>query len=1368
MGKKLNMACRLLLAAAVLLLAAGFIRVPEAARAEQYTREAVLKDSANYPGVYYAKAVKDDSGATLGIPSIAKQNLEDHPTTETPAIVMGAAVPHEERVGFTEFRKLSGGSLYPPYSYFRYSIIEEANPNGASGTHRKMSGFDGSYVIIRVDVSELVQGAEEGSFLHVKQAGNKALMASLLHEPMSAETGRATFSDALGNKVGVYSLANGAASLKDREGGDADTPYIDLVVFSSGTHVAGADTGSTDPNVIGADFTLSMYVDKTGDYNPDLVYDPNAASPTDPNAPTMEQQMLAKYFDDKAEGATSYKVKGSDLELETRTILSGTRQFWSLRKSLAYQSYNRVPISLICEVPVLEGLTVEGSAGSDRYVIFDVNSFDIQIANHQTTGSAALTVKNATLEITDGFETTGAELAVGNNATMAIKKGGTLIVAEKCQLEVEYDAASVAPDSTTAAPDLSVGVLTIEDGGTIINRGVITVEGTEGKPIDPAAPSQRDIKDAEFHIQQGGTLINEGCLLSYGALYNSGTIENYGQYSKTITSQDPDKGTFTYHRGIQISWKDDVTQDSVVMGHLYNGGDAAGATDTGARIVNQGDIVLVPGYMENWGTVENGEGANIFLCAVKEAVIPIVATVDKPLITEKRIAFKQPISSFWMNHQEGTLINEGGIAAADVKIVNNGRTGDLTALTEGDLFESIELDNFGQITNGGSVTLDSLMNFGAMTNEGSGTVDNKVVLAANTEQAGTLTDRADPKLDNVYNGALTADGDTNLWAHAVCGSFTVSPSVQYNSGEETVDWTVLAETAVPAEGVRYLVELYEATGLKFAAEYTISANEENTLTSPQLPRINQNVVYSFYISDGTQSLSQNATVKVTSSTVTPPAPIPDLVYDGTEQVLTTTGCMEGTMLYRLGEDGEWSETVPAAKDAGSYDVYYKLQEEPEDGTGSAFVTAVIAKRSAAVSADDTAGMVGAPQKELTWTVSGLVEGETIDGNDVSVTTEADLTAVGEYPITVALSGDYPNYEFTLRDGVYTVTETEFNVIAKDKYGVFSDDAAYKGFNIELTAPEGAKVFYSTSVELTPENHETQGQNPLVNLPAGAGVHTVYFYVTDGTNTVRGSKQVIIEKAKQTAPDKLEVQSETWLNSGDGIISGLTPRAMEYRNVNNDGTYTLIYEEQIYVAPGTYLVRKAADDNHYPSPDAVVTVEPGEPISVTFDSNGGSAVDGVTGLACGDLVASPSEDPVLPGAQFLGWYRNGVPYDFSAPVTLSMTITAGWAPEAPWAVELPDEAKIVEESAFEGDVSIESVSIPYGCTAIEAAAFKGCTALTQIQIPASVTALDETAFDGCGSVYVFGLNGTAEDRNTPSAAQLFCEAHDGFTFVADVQ
>ena len=58
-----------------------------------------------------------------------------------------------------------------------------------------------------------------------------------------------------------------------------------------------------------------------------------------------------------------------------------------------------------------------------------------------------------------------------------------------------------------------------------------------------------------------------------------------------IESNDPDKGKFTYHKGIQLSWKDDVTQNNVQPGVLYNGKDRDGNVVSEAQLINNGDIV---------------------------------------------------------------------------------------------------------------------------------------------------------------------------------------------------------------------------------------------------------------------------------------------------------------------------------------------------------------------------------------------------------------------------------------------------------------------------------------------------------------------------------------------------------------------------------------------------------------------------------------------------------------------------------------------------------------------------------------------------------------------------------------------------------
>ena len=166
----------------------------------QYTLNAQLADDA-LPGVYVTKARAGDSleTATIGIPSVAKQTLADHPTTESPAISMGAAVNYETKTGPTEFTPIPGAELVAPYSYFRWGVIEETiqDADGNQSVHRKLSGFDGTYYIIRVDLTDLLKDVKnpENKYLHVKQTDNKALMVALGIEGT-------TFADQLGNKTG--------------------------------------------------------------------------------------------------------------------------------------------------------------------------------------------------------------------------------------------------------------------------------------------------------------------------------------------------------------------------------------------------------------------------------------------------------------------------------------------------------------------------------------------------------------------------------------------------------------------------------------------------------------------------------------------------------------------------------------------------------------------------------------------------------------------------------------------------------------------------------------------------------------------------------------------------------------------------------------------------------------------------------------------------------------------------------------------------------------------------------------------------------------------------------------------------------------
>lgn len=708
------------------------------------------EESGNYPGVYTTKLTPNTATAeeaktteTIGMPSIADANYPDTPATESPAIIQGAAVSYEKKTGPTSYEQLDPARPRPePYSEFTVKTLTEEAQDGT--THTKLSGFDGTYVIVRLDVSEFFSSGTDNIdnlYLHMQQKDNKALMpAATAAKPAADATATVdpadytptnSFTDGLGNRSASYKLSD----LVDQNG---SIPYVDVILFATAANVAGADAGKE--NTANGDVPLAFYVDSVLEYNGELKeYDPSNTANVDPNADAndpnaktstaYDAKWHAKFFDgSKAAAANTsvshYLVKGSDLALETMVENSGGEDkstgttYWSLKKALEKPYYDQETdkspddpgsgrtVKLMSEVAVTEELKLQGTdANNLKKRTLDVNSFDIQIANNTNTDASTytdgFTLSNAWLTIADKSNTTGAEMAIGNNAHFVIDQGGKLIIDETCQLEIEWDGATTTTtggqEAQTAQQDvLNNGLLDLRAGGEIINNGIITIEGTEGKPYQEGSGTEQQVIDSqkgsgEMTIREGATLTNNGALVVYGKLYNLGTLVNNGKYNDVIKSNDPDKGAFDYHKGIQVAWKDDVTQKNIEAGSLINGKDKDGKIVSGATLNNNGDIVLTPGTLENDAVLKNNRGANIYSAAATEAIIPITPDPATPTIVSKRITLNPVELSHIINN--GTLINNGNIAPATVALNDNIGFGKLTS--PGDHPELFDFTNNG-------------------------------------------------------------------------------------------------------------------------------------------------------------------------------------------------------------------------------------------------------------------------------------------------------------------------------------------------------------------------------------------------------------------------------------------------------------------------------------------------------------------------------------------------------------------------------------------------------------------------------------------------------------------------------------------------
>ena len=136
-------------------------------------------------------------------------------------------------------------------------------------------------------------------------------------------------------------------------------------------------------------------------------------------------------------------------------------------------------------------------------------------------------------------------------------------------------------------------------------------------------------------------------------------------------------------------------------------------------------------------------------------------------------------------------------------------------------------------------------------------------------------------------------------------------------------------------------------------------------------------------------------------------------------MITDGGALQGDLQYKLGDEGTWTNEVPTAKNAGTYKVYYKLEEADKEA-GSVEVT--VSPKPATLSLNNQTSYVGEDLKELTFTVEGRAEGDSI--GTVTPKTDADKATVGNYVISADLTDPNPNYKITIKTGIYTIKEPE--------------------------------------------------------------------------------------------------------------------------------------------------------------------------------------------------------------------------------------------------------------------------------------------------------------------------------------------------------
>ena len=150
------------------------------------------------------------------------------------------------------------------------------------------------------------------------------------------------------------------------------------------------------------------------------------------------------------------------------------------------------------------------------------------------------------------------------------------------------------------------------------------------------------------------------------------------------------------------------------------------------------------------------------------------------------------------------------------------------------------------------------------------------------------------------------------------------------------------------------------------------------------------------------------TVKVNKADPTFTAPTANtLTYNGKEQTLLTTGTAAGgTMLYRLGDTGEFTTGIPTGKDAGTYTVYYKVAGDSNH--------------------NDTA------EKSITVTIDPMPLTGVIHVDPISKAYDGTATAELLPSMVKFISKAAGRSDITLPDTALTITNARFTMLQADK------------------------------------------------------------------------------------------------------------------------------------------------------------------------------------------------------------------------------------------------------------------------------------------------------------------------------------------------
>lgn len=233
-----------------------------------------------------------------------------------------------------------------------------------------------------------------------------------------------------------------------------------------------------------------------------------------------------------------------------------------------------------------------------------------------------------------------------------------------------------------------------------------------------------------------------------------------------------------------------------------------------------------------------------------------------------------------------------------------------------------------------------------------------------------------------------------------------------------------------------------------------------------------------------------------------------VTYDGQPHGVVVTKTDESknyTITYGTTENDCTLNSSPVYKNAGTYTIYFKVVDNDTLAEHVGYVTLTINKKAVTVTVKDVTITYGEEIPAFSYTVTGLVEGETL--SDEAVYSGAGTDA-GVYDISVSGLTASDNYAVTVKTGTLTINKKTAEV-------AWSIAESYV-YNDGQTLPTATYEGKTANLIFTKDGKACEFKN--------AGTYTVTI-ADDNNYDLTGSettKTIVINKAKYTAAPELSL------------------------------------------------------------------------------------------------------------------------------------------------------------------------------------------------------------------------------------------------------